>query len=206
MALAEALYRERALVLLLSPTLRQSQELYRKVREILSRLPDRPKTRHDTALFLEFENGSRIVSLPGEEGTIRGYSNVTLLIVDEASRVSDELYYSVRPMLAVSGGKMMLLSTPFGRRGFFYHEYRGSDAWERYIVTASECPRIPAEFLENERRTLGAHWFAQEYMCEFIDASHRVFDEDLITEAFDPDVRPLFLEEDRCHGSTTTPR
>ena len=61
------------------------------------------------AATLTLENGSRIVSLPGSEATVRGYSGVRLLIVDEASRVDDELLASVRPMLAVSGGQFIAL-------------------------------------------------------------------------------------------------
>lgn len=195
LALAEALFHPNAPVLLLSPTLRQSQELYRKVTDILARLPDPPSILRQTSTFLEFANGSRIVSLPGEESTVRGYSNVSLLVVDEAARVPDELYYAVRPMLAVSGGKLICLSTPWGRRGFFYQEWSGGDGWARYSVTADECPRIPRQFLVQEQRTLGPHKFAEEYMCEFIAASHCVFDEDRILNAFDPDVRPLFPRE-----------
>ncbi len=74
-------------------------------------------------MTLRLENGSRIVSLPGTEGTVRGFSGVALLIVDEASRVDDALYHAVRPMLAVSHGKLVLLSTPWGKRGFFYREW-----------------------------------------------------------------------------------
>ncbi len=195
LALAEALFHPNAPVLLLSPTWRQSQELYRKVTEILARLPDPPSILRQTSTFIEFANGSRIVSLPGEEGTVRGYSNVSLLVVDEAAWVPDALYYAVRPMLAVSGGKLICLSTPWGRRGFFYQEWSGGDGWARYSVTASECPRIPAEFLAQERRTLGPHQFAEEYMCEFISATHCVFDENRIINAFDPNVRPLFPRE-----------
>jgi hypothetical protein len=45
------------------------------------------------------------------------------LIVDEASRVQDALYQGIRPMLAVSGGRIVLLSTPWGKRGFFFEEW-----------------------------------------------------------------------------------
>src|SRR5499426_2764258 len=120
LALHEALYRPPALVLLLSPSLRQSQELFRKVKDALAALgPDAPALAEESALRLEWANGSRIVCLPGKEQTIRGFSGVSLLVVDEASRVPDELYYAVRPMLAVSGGRIVLLSTTFGRRGHF---------------------------------------------------------------------------------------
>ena len=66
-----------------------------------------------------------MVALPGNEMTTRGYSDVGLLVVDEASRVSDELYYSIRPMLAVSGGRLIALSTPWGARGWFHAAWTG---------------------------------------------------------------------------------
>ena len=122
-AVHEAEYRPPALVLLLSPSLRQSQELFRKVKDVRVTLGDDAcPVAEEPALRLELVNGSRLVCLPGKEATIRGYSGVTLLVVDEASRVPDELYQAVRPMLAVSGGRLILLSTPFGERGFFFHE------------------------------------------------------------------------------------
>lgn len=122
LALHTALYSAPALVLLLSPSLRQSQELFRKVLDAYGTLDASIPPQQESALRLELTNGSRIVSLPGKEGTIRGYSGVKLLVVDEAARVPDALYYSVRPMLAVSGGRLVCLSTPFGQRGFFYQE------------------------------------------------------------------------------------
>lgn len=113
----------------------------------------------ESALRLELQNGSRIVSLPGKEETIRGYSGVRLLVVDEAARVPDSLYYSVRPMLAVSGGRLVCLSTPFGKRGFFHQEWIEGHGWERVKITADQCPRISKAFLEEERRSLGDWWY-----------------------------------------------
>jgi hypothetical protein len=96
---------------------------------------------------MELANGSRIEALPGTEKTIRGFSGVNLLLVDEASRVDDALYFAVRPMLAISGGRLLLLTTPFGRRGIFYEEWTGDGAWERYEVPArcllsGSCPKL----------------------------------------------------------------
>lgn len=171
LALHAALYRPPALVLLLSPSLRQSQELFRKVTDAHAALgPDAPAPTEESALRLEWRSGSRVVCLPGKEQTIRGFSGVALLVVDEASRVPDELYEAVRPMLAVSGGRIVLLSTPFGRRGFFHHEWdEGGPAWERVAVTAEQCPRIPTDWLAQERASIGEWWFEQEYLCRFKD-------------------------------------
>src|ERR1017187_4455044 len=111
---------------------------------------------------------------------------------DEAARVDDELYMAIRPMLAVSRGTLWLMSTPFGKRGFFYEAWaRGGPEWERIQVTAEECPRIPREFLEEERATMGDRWFLQEYMCQFEDSVSGVFDRELVEQAITDDVKPL---------------
>jgi hypothetical protein len=170
-ALHRALYTPASLVLLLAPSYRQSKELFRKVKDALAALPFPAPLASESALELEFTNLSRIVALPGKEATIRGFSGVSLLIVDEASRVDDELYQAVRPMLAVSGGDILLLSTPFGKRGFFHHEWaEGGAEWHRTKITAEECPRIPREWLEQERRAIGDWWYRQEYLCNPPDA------------------------------------
>src|SRR5262249_38406488 len=151
-------------------TLRQSSELFLdKVMRLYNEL-DRPVPAvQGSALRLELANGSRIISLPGDEKSVRGYSGVALLVVDEASRVPDELYYSIRPMLAVSGGKLAALSTPYGKRGWFYEAWEGADSWRRVKITADQCPRIPRAFLEREEKAIGPRWFRQEYHCSFED-------------------------------------
>jgi phage terminase large subunit-like protein len=159
LAFHTALYQAPALVLLLSPSLRQSQELFRKVLDVYRMIDETIPTEQESALRLELTNGSRIVALPGLENTIRGYSGAKLLVIDEASRVADNLYYSVRPMLAVSGGRMVCMSTPFGKRGFFHQEWSEGHGWEKVLITADQCPRISKEFLAEERRTLGEWWF-----------------------------------------------
>jgi hypothetical protein len=112
LALHTALAHPGSLILLLSPSLRQSQELFKKVHDAYRALGYPAPLLAESALRFEMVHGSRIISLPGTESTIRGYSGVELLDIDEASRVPDELFFAVRPMLAVSGGKLVALSTP----------------------------------------------------------------------------------------------
>jgi hypothetical protein len=124
-ALHRALYHPGSLILCLAPALRQSQELFGKVLTFYRDLGRPVAPQAERKLSLELENDSRIVTLPGTEKTIRGFSGAALLIVDEASRVADELYFAVRPMLAVSGGALMMLTTPHGKRGVF-EEWTGA--------------------------------------------------------------------------------
>jgi hypothetical protein len=191
LAVAEALTRPRALVLLLSPSERQSGELAAKVFSAYDALGCPVPARKRTELQLHLTNGSRIIALPENERTIRGYSGARLLVVDEASRVSDGLYVAVRPMLAVSRGRLVCLSTPCGKRGWFYSAWEAAGGWERVRVTAAECPRIPANFLDEERRALGERWYRQEYFCSFEDTVDSVFLYDDIAAAADDDVPPL---------------
>lgn len=192
LSLHTALVRPRSPVLLPSPSTRQSSELFRKVMDLFNAL-DRPlAVTAESALRVEFSNGSRVVSLPGTEGTVRGFSDVALLVIDEAARVSDPLYYAVRPMLAVSRGRMVALSTPFGKRGWFHDEWYGTGDWERVKITAPECPRISPEFLAEEQRALGERWFRQEYLCSFEDVIDAVFAYADIQAALSDDVKPLF--------------
>jgi hypothetical protein len=174
LALHTATYHPSSLTLCLSPTLRQSSELFRNVIRFYGQDPVIP-SKSESVLKLELENGSRIVSLPGKEQNVRGYAGVSLLIVDEAARVPDSLYYSVRPMLAVSSGRLIALSTPFGNRGWFYDAWHSSEAWQKWEIPASKCPRIKPEFLEEERRVLGSWWYNQEYECNFLDSQTQVF-------------------------------
>jgi hypothetical protein len=118
------------------------------------------------------------------------------LLVDEAARVPDETMAAVRPMLAISGGQLVALSTPHGRRGFWHAAWEDGGAnWKRVRVTADECPRISAAFLAEERAALGDWMYRQEYGCEFADTDAQIFTEEHLRRMFDASVRPLFPTE-----------
>ena len=168
LALHQALFSPASLILLLSPSQRQSAEIFRKVLDGYNALHRPVPATYETQLKLELENGSRLVCLPGREETIRSYSGVQLLVIDEAARVPDDLYRSVRPMLAVSNGRLIALSTPFGQRGWFFQEWiRESAEWKKVKISWKNCPRIKPDFMEEELKSLGQHWVDQEYNCLF---------------------------------------
>jgi hypothetical protein len=191
-ALHRALYHPGSLVLCLAPALRQSQELFGKIATSYRDLGRPVAPQGERKLSLELENDSRIITLPGSEKTIRGFSGAALLLVDEASRVDDGLYYAIRPMLAVSAGSLMMLSTPYGKRGVFYEEWTGGAGWERFRVTAEECPRISPEFLWEERAALPSWVFRQEYECSFEETEDQVFTTEMVERAVTSEVKPLF--------------
>jgi hypothetical protein len=190
-ALHAAIYDAPATIVLISPSLRQSVELYRTLHELYSRLAGRPESNYETLSRLELSNGSRIISLPGSEKTVRGLASVDLIVIDEAARVDDELLAATRPMLAVSNGSLFALSTPAGKRGWFYEQWMRGTRWSRISVKSTDCPRIDKEFLDQEREALGPMFFAQEYCCEFFDEESAAFISDLIDAAFVTTFEPF---------------
>lgn len=188
----KAIHKPESLTLIVCPSERQSGELLRKIKDVLSKTPDIDFDRNST-LTVELSNGSRILALPSSESNIRTFSAVDLLILDEASRIDDEVYNAVRPMLAVSNGQQILLSTPNGKRGFFYETWKNGDEseWQKIEIMASDCPRITKEFLESERRSMPEFLYLQEYFCQFTDSTSQVFPSALIEQAVDHSLKAV---------------
>lgn len=131
-AIHQAYHVAESLTIMVSPSARQSGELVRKAEVFARRLGVKVTGDGANEISIALPNGSRIIGLPGTEATIRGFSAMSLLLVDEAARVSDELYMAIRPMLAVSGGALWLMSTPSRETRIFL---RRMDANERGLAT-----------------------------------------------------------------------
>jgi hypothetical protein len=70
-------------------------------------------------------------------------------------------------MIAVSQGRLIGLTTPFGQRGWFFNEWTGDGPFARVCSTWHDCPRITPAFIAEETRALGQNWVDQEYNCLF---------------------------------------
>jgi hypothetical protein len=190
LGLHESVYRRPSFGLVIAPSQDQSSELMLKFNEFRGALDLGSDYLEDNKLAIRFANGNRFIARPGSEKSARSFSAVTLLLEDEASRVLDELYNSVRPMLAVSSGRHILMSTPFGKRGHFWHIWEQLRAsWEWYEIPAEMCPRISKEFLEEEKKI--NPWFEQEYHCKFMEATDSVFSYDDVVATVSDEVEPL---------------
>lgn len=180
-----------SLVLILAPAFRQSMELLRKVRGFPF-AQDAPMRVRDNLMSVEFDNGSRIIGLPGKDETVRSFSSVALLVADEAAYIPDRVFAGVTPMLAVSRGRMVLLSSPRMKSGYYHDVWANGEDWERYRVTSSECPRITDAFLAQERKRLPAFVYQREYEARFTDSNLALIAGDDIQAARSSDVTPLF--------------
>lgn len=188
-----ALFTPGALVLIVSPAERQSVETIRKVKDLMARLPDRPEILAESMTQIEFVNRSRVVALPGTQSTIRGYSGVNLLILDEARWIEDSIIAAVTPMTATVAGRIVGLSTPGLKAGWYWNQWTYGRGWHRIKATVYDCPRIDRDFVEDERHGMTPAQFAAEYECEFMDSDEAAWlSTALIDALIDPNVKPLW--------------
>jgi hypothetical protein len=191
-ALHDMLFVPAAMVIAASPSEDQSKELFRKLTGFYDRLQDPPRAVVRNTTELELANGARCCAVPGSERTIRSKSAVTLLIIDEAARIDDGLISGVTPMLSTTDGDLIALTTPYGRRGWFYQQWKnGGDLYLRTRVTADQCSRISPAFLAKERARLGPLAYGQEYECSFVEGGSSVFTDDMILACLDRSFRPF---------------
>lgn len=177
---------EVGLGVIVSPSERQSKELMLKIKEFYS--ADIDSFDYDgqaSKTEVRFKNGSRIVALPANLNTIRGYSAPKWLLFDEAAMCPDDVYFGVLPMIATTpNSKVFLISSPKGKRGFFWNEWNEGEGWHKQMVKATDVDRIPQAFLDEQLKRVGKKWFAQEYLCEFLNVNDNLFDMGELANAF----------------------
>lgn len=189
-----ALYRPKSMVLVVSKKEEQAKNVFDSIDQMIratETLSGKSARVEDNKTSIRLQNGSRVVCAVGKEDTIRGFSAVNLLIEDEAAFVPDEVYFAVAPMLRVSKGQMLLLSTPNGQRGHFWKAWTGSEEWDRYEITADKVSRIDPADVERDRREKGDAFVREEYFCEFVGEVDSVFNADQVRAALSDDV-PVF--------------
>jgi hypothetical protein len=179
-ALFYALKYDKRTVLIVAASQRQSSLLFEKVTEFAKILAPEMITEEPTLTKMLLKNGSKIYSLPvGKTGySIRGFA-IDLLICDEAAFIPENVWTALTPMLATTNGKLILLSTPFGKGGFYYNCF-GDSAYRSFHLNSEECPRIPKEFLKSEKERMSRIQYAQEYLGEFVEEFNCYFPTALI--------------------------
>jgi hypothetical protein len=194
--------------LIIAASQRQSSLLFEKVRANFDKHETDTKesiyTEPPTLTRIMLRNGSRIYSLPaGRTGYfIRGFT-IDLLIADEAAYIPEEVWKAVIPMIAVSRktrgmGFIILLSTPFGKGGYFYDAFHDDD-FKTFHISSEDCPRIPKDFLKKERTRLTKAEYMQEYQGEFTDEWNQFFSSELIKGCMT--FMSWSLSEDKIPGS-----
>lgn len=189
LAYQQAELRRRQTILLLAPALRQSEELFRRVLDCRQAFGATHVALRSTMLLIELTNGSRIITAPATERTVRGY-RADLIILDEAARIDDDTFGAIVPML-VDGGRIIGCTTPAGRRGWFYEAYR--EGRGRLIrARSTELSRM-GRIVDRDRRIMSPAQFRTEHLLEFQGSGDAFFDMNAIDGMFSSTIQPLRL-------------
>jgi len=194
LALWKAVTFSGAEVLVTAKAKRQSMEMFNQIsKEIKNSRASRDQwgVVNETRTEIQFDNSSRILALPvGRDGSnIRGYGGQNnMIIVDEAAFIADEIFQQVfSPMMAVGDGDFILLSTPFGKKGFLYERFNDED-WYTMQVPTSANPLVDEEFIEEQRRNLTNTQFKQEILGQFVESADSFFTRDELMSCAREDV------------------
>lgn len=202
-------------VLIVSPTQRQSSNLFRRMKKLINTIyhkhssfitrdrygkPYFPYIVRETQTCLEFANGSEVISLPaGEDGTnLLGYT-AHMIILDECALIKPEVFIVLKPMFATTWKtcQFILISTPRGVQNYFYEAFSKKElGFKVYSAKSIQSPLITKEFLKIEREGMTENEFQQEYEGRFIDESDTFFTLREIEDVMDPKA-PTKTEHDK---------
>lgn len=173
----------------------QSEHLLWKVKDYLfAKYPNQIKGR-PTLHFIELKNGSKIIcKAVGDTGASMRGPTVTLLVLDEAALIPDRAWVAIEPVISVSKGRTMLLSTGQCKKGFFYKSTLNPDI-EQFHISARDCPRHTKEFLDKKEAELSPVAFGQEYLGEFLDDYNRKFTDEWIDKVCTIDKDKVIIPE-----------
>ena len=174
-------------VVLIAPSERQSKELFRKVMTFKHR--SHIMAVRSTQTELELSNGGRLVCAPSSSDTIRGYSAVDCLVLDEAAFMDDDTITAVLPMRA-EDGRILMSTTPNGARGFFYEVWKDGMA-RRINARSIEIPRLQRK-VAFDRAHMPKIRFEVEHLCSFIGSGKPYFNPIAIEAALSQEVTPLW--------------
>lgn len=178
-------------VMVIAATERQAYLLFEKIlayiydnyKKEIKTGKDRP-TKH----IIQLKNGSKIYCLPtGDSGYgIRGYT-IDDLYADEAHFIKEEVWAAVTPMLATTGGRINLLSTPFGAQGYFFRCFH-SNNFRSFHISTEDVAKSRQEpqrtsmlnHLKEEKLSMSKLQYQQEYLGMFVGGIMRLFPDEII--------------------------
>lgn len=164
---------------ILTPSLRQSCRLLRRIRRALPATPYVEATNRAVET-LTLSNGSEIVAWPGNRPELIRGDTLDLLLCDEAAWVEDDAFAAALPMLGMSQGSAILASTPGGPDGLFFDLFNDEDGeksegWDLTTITADDCPRYDDAIKAELRRALGEEAYAVEMLCQWREGAESLF-------------------------------
>lgn len=194
-AVTDALARPGALWIIVAAGERQALESLDKAREWSAALKfhiathsverARPNARMRSA-EIRWMNGSRLLALPANPETVRGYSANVILTEFAFHENGEEIWRAIYPSISnpLRGGpkKLRIISTPNGLRNKFANLWQSDNRYHKSLVTIHDAiaQGLPLHADELEAGLADADAWNQEYLCQFADSSSVLLPYELI--------------------------
>lgn len=185
--------RPRSLVLILGGVGNHLAEFFTKVDDFIYNAPTDwvggpVKGMPGRRFARRFPNGSRILGVTTNR-SVRGHT-ASLIIMDEAGYIDNQVWDGVLPTLATTQGAVWVVGTPNGARGWYYDLWKNGAAkspvkWFKSEYKARDNSRISECFLFEMRATKGDTFFRQEFECEFLHDGKTLLHPDDVDALFD---------------------
>ncbi len=150
----------------------------------------RPETQKSQ---LRFPNNARILALPANPSTARGYS--ANLVLDEFAfhENPEDIWRAVYPIISnpLRGAlKLRVISTPAGRNNKYFDLWEHAPDFSRHKTTVFDAVAagLPLNLDELRANLADPDGWAQEFECQFMEHSSQVFPLDLIKSCENPDA------------------
>jgi len=194
LALHRVLTEPHAMVLITAPSLRQSSLLFSTLVSEIGQSglsDDQWGIERDTQTILEFDNGSAIHCVPtGRDGNnIRGYT-ANVIVVDEAAFVDDTIFEDIlEPMTWATQGELILASTPYGKSGYFYQQFKSAehdDEWANFQVSSYSNPLVKETDLDKFKQGKTETQIKRELLGKFDESGDSFFPTEAIRNCIVP--------------------
>jgi hypothetical protein len=190
--------------------------LLRYAREPFETVPAfRAEVVRSTADTLELKNGVSLSAYPCRPSAIRGL-RACIVVIDELAfftatdgrPVDTEMLRAARGRVATTGGKLIILSSPYSQTGALYELHRkhyGCDDSDVLVWQASAYemnPTLPADYLQRMAQD-DPEAYRSEVLGEFRPGTSTLFDPDCLAACVADGVREREPDAAMRYGSFT---
>ena len=195
-ALIESLCKSLTFNAYISPTYSQGRKVYKEITQLLENTGIIKKANASTLTIQTIFNSYLQFFTMESPTAIRGYTISGLLVLDEASFFPDVLADGsepwssvIMPITKARKPKILVISTPKGKRGMFYDMYMKAIANEKgyreISATIYDDDLVSEEEIEDIKKSVSPIGFQEEFMVEFLDSSLTFF------KSFERQFKPI---------------
>ena len=142
-------------------------------------------------LEIVLPGGVRIIGLPANPQTARGFTGDVLLDEFAMHAFDREIWAAVFPTLLRGDGELDVASTPRGKANVFY-DLRGNELFDTSVLTLPDAIGQGLDVdAEAMRKAMGDETlYRQEFLCEFLDEATAFLTYEQIDACVDAGLRP----------------